>query len=420
MRVLIIGAGLGGLTLAHGLRRAGIDVEVFERSSSAGAQPASYGLHLDAEGLRALHGCLPAENWERFTAAAGPARDFVRFQDPQLRPLAMLDRETTAITGDPVTRRRGIRRDALRDALLHGLDGSQDTTGVVHWDKTFTRYEPLPDDSVRVWFADGTHTDGDLLVGADGSNSRVRHQRLPDLERLDLGIVNIAGSLPLAPELASLLPATLTDGSVNNVVPAGPGWMFLATWRTPDTPTPAPTTGTQIVWAWAALRSSYPNGVEQLPGHELRQLVADRIRGWASVLQRVVADTDPATIAAVPLRSMPPLPNWSSTTVTLLGDAIHNMTPMGGVGANTALRDAEALRAALITEAARPHLISGAVADYEQRMRTYANDALALSTRNAHSAASEARLPRFIFRTLLRLAEAFPPVKRAVFRPASS
>jgi hypothetical protein len=66
---------------------------------------------------------------------------------------------------------------------------------------------------------------------------------------------------------------------------------------------------------------------------------------------------------------MPPLPHWSSTTVTVLGDAIHNMTPMGGVGAN---------------------------------------------------AASEARLPRIAVRTLLRLAEAFPPVKRAVFRPASS
>jgi 2-polyprenyl-6-methoxyphenol hydroxylase-like FAD-dependent oxidoreductase len=199
MRVMIIGAGLGGLTLAHGLRGAGIDVQVFERSSSAGAQPASYGLHLDADGLRALHSCLPAENWERFTAAAGPARDFVRFHDPQLRLLAMLDRETATVTGDPVTRRRGIRRDALRDVLLHGLDGSQDAAGVVHWDKTFTRYELLSDDSVRVWFADRTHADCDLLVGADGSNSRVRHQRLPDLERLDLGVVNIAGSLPLTP-----------------------------------------------------------------------------------------------------------------------------------------------------------------------------------------------------------------------------
>jgi 2-polyprenyl-6-methoxyphenol hydroxylase-like FAD-dependent oxidoreductase len=331
----------------------------------------------------------------------------------------MLDRETPAITDDPVTRRRGIRRDALRDALLHGLDNSPHAAGVVHWDKTFTHYDLLPDDSVRVWFADDTHTDGDLLVGADGSNSRVRHQRLPDLERLDLGIVNIAGSLPLTPELAHLLPDTLTDGSVNNIVSAGPGWMFLATWRTPDTPGPAPMNGDQIVWAWAALRSSYPDGVEQLSGHELGTLVADRIRGWAPVMQRIVTDTDPAMIAPVPLRSMPPLPSWPSTTVTLLGDAIHNMTPMGGVGANTALRDAEALRAALIEGASRPDKISEAVAAYEQRMRTYANDALSLSTRNARNAASEARLPRITFRLLLRLAEAFPSIKRAMFHPTT-
>jgi 2-polyprenyl-6-methoxyphenol hydroxylase-like FAD-dependent oxidoreductase len=116
---------------------------------------------------------------------------------------------------------------------------------------------------------------------------------------------------------------------------------------------------------------------------------------------------------------MPPLPSWPSTTVTLLGDAIHNMTPMGGVGANTALRDAEALRAALIEGASRPDKISEAVAAYEQRMRTYANDALSLSTRNARNAASEARLPRITFRLLLRLAEAFPSIKRAMFHPTT-
>jgi len=70
---------------------------------------------------------------------------------------------------------------------------------------------------------------GDLLVGADGSNSWIRAQRLPGVDRLDLGILNIAGRVPLTPDLAGQLPPAQIDGSVNNVVPTGPGWMFAFT-----------------------------------------------------------------------------------------------------------------------------------------------------------------------------------------------
>jgi salicylate hydroxylase len=91
------------------------------------------------------------------------------------------------------------------------------------------------------------------------------------------------------------------------------------------------------------------------------------------------------------------------------------MTPMGGVGANTALRDADALRRALAGHLTCGCPLEHSVAGYEQRMRTYANEALAMSTRNA---ASGARLPRLAFTTLLQLAETIPPVKRAMFEPA--
>jgi 2-polyprenyl-6-methoxyphenol hydroxylase-like FAD-dependent oxidoreductase len=409
---MIIGAGLGGLALAHGLRRVGIEVDVFERGNSLGAQPASYGIHLDTNGLRALHACIPEENWRLLDAVAAPARDLVRFHDPRLRTLAVLDREDPATVTDPITRRRGIRRDGLREALLRGLD----TDGIVAWGKRFDRYEDLPRRQVRARFADGTHADGDLLVGADGSNSRVRQQRLPDVHRQDLGIVNIAGSTPLTAALAGLLPDTLTDGSVNNVLPTGPGWMFLATWRAPECRGAARTGRDQVVWAWVGGRSSYPPGVEQLPGEVLQRLVTDRVHGWAPALRGLVADTDPCTIAPVTLRTMPTLPHWPASTVTLLGDAIHSMTPMGGVGANTALRDADTLRRALTGYTTGQHPLPQAIAEYEHRMRGYANDALSVSTRNARNAASDKRLPRLGFRVLLRAAEAVPPLKRAVFR----
>ncbi|MDT7670996.1 MAG: hypothetical protein QOC74_3779, partial [Pseudonocardiales bacterium] len=124
---------------------------------------------------------------------------------------------------------------------------------------------------------------------------------------------------------------------------------------------------------------------------------------------------DPGTVAPVPLRSMPPLHPWPASSVTLLGDAIHNMTPMAGIGANTALRDAGVLRRALIEVAAGRRALLDAVAGYEQEMRGYANRAIGMSLSNAERAASDARLPRLAFRTVLRVAQAVPPLKRAMF-----
>lgn len=411
MRVLIIGAGLGGVCLAHGLIRAGIDVQLFERNLSSADQPASYGIHLNAHGLRALHACLPAENWQHLVSAAIPARDIIRFWDPSLRLLAVHDRETPENASDPITRRRGVSRDALRDALLVGLNReARNDSDVIQWGKTFTRYESGSGGKVHVHFADDSEAIGDLLVGADGSNSRVRKQRLPELERIELGISNIAGRLPLTAELASHLPPTLIDGSVNNLVPSGPGWMFVSTWRADQ----ATADARYLIWAWVGSQSSYPAQLDQLSSTQLRDHVLARIADWAPEIRSAVANTDPSTVARVPLRTMPQLGTWPSNQVTLLGDAIHNMTPMAGIGANTALRDADELRRALTDDPAVD--VAQRVANYERAMRQYANDALHQSTRNARSAATESRAPRLAFRALLRVAEAVPYAKALIFR----
>ena len=418
MRVLIIGAGLGGLTLLHGLRSAGIDARVFERTPLNGAQPASYGIHLNADGLAALHGSLPAENWSLVDAAGVPAPNVIRFRDPSLRILSTVDRRFPEHATDPITKRRAISRGRLRGALLRGLDTAFDAEPLVHWGRRFVRYETtIADgrDGVRAVFDDGTYADGDLLVGADGSNSRVRQQLLPHVQRQELGITNIAGRAPLAGPLAEALPADVVDGGINNIVPAGSGWMFLSTWDTgdPDLSDVSDGAGQYIVWAWAGARSSYPDSLEQLDGDALKHLVMVRVHEWADPLRVLIQHTDPSAVSTVPLRSMPQLPRWESSRVTLLGDAIHNMTPMAGIGANTALRDADQLRRTLLDHALDS--VPAAVEAYENTMRDYANTALALSTRNADNAALATVGNRTAFRALLRAGTIFPPLKRRMF-----
>src|SRR5690348_2800367 len=75
MRVVIVGAGLGGLCLAQGLRRAGVEVAVYERDAALDARRQGYRLHLDGRAAQGLHACLPPELYELFTATTGrPSR----------------------------------------------------------------------------------------------------------------------------------------------------------------------------------------------------------------------------------------------------------------------------------------------------------------------------------------------------------
>lgn len=204
MRVLIIGGGTGGLCLAHGLLQAGIDVQVFERSGSGADGLPGYGIHVNANGSRSLHNWLPEANWKLFDTIAAPAKDIVRFHDEHLKQMNVRDGDFISSESDPIMHRRGVSRLALREVLLDGLTDSH--TPIVNWSKTYLRYERGDDGSVTGFFDDGTTATGDVLVGADGSNSRVRQQHLPGVDRFDVGVFNIAGRYTLTKERAAKLP----------------------------------------------------------------------------------------------------------------------------------------------------------------------------------------------------------------------
>ena len=96
----------------------------------------------------------------------------------------------------------------------------------------------------------------------------------------------------------------------------------------------------------------------------------------------------------------------------LLGDAIHNMTPMAGIGANTALRDADLLRSQLTAVASGEREVMRALHEYEEQMLDYGFAAVKRSLNNARQAGAGNRLARGAFRTLLRVIAAVPPLRQ--------
>lgn len=419
--VLIAGGGIGGLCLAHGLRNAGIPVRVLERTRSRTDWVQGYRIHIDPHGSEALHHCLGPTAWKVFLDSVSDGAAGFAFRTEQLRTLLEV---TDARASDPTRSHHGISRIALREALLTDLED------VVEFGRAVDRYtvEHIGTDDpgatrVTAHLADGTTATADLLVGADGANSRIRSQLLPHARRVDTGVVAIAGQYRLDRDDRPPLPATLASGAVN-VLPADRGFLFTAVWHadpahTSVTPDDAPTgflfdtRSDYVFWAYADAATAFPphDHLAALPGAQLRDLVAAKLTHWSPDLRRLIADCEPDTVNALRVRSAEPVRPWTTGPVTLLGDAIHNMTPMAGIGANTALRDADLLRTTLITVTNGERGLVPALADYERQMLGYGFAAVAQSLRNARTAGSANRPLRAVMRTGFRLLNHIPAAK---------
>ena len=86
---MVIGAGTGGLALAHGLRAKGIRVRVFERDRNLTERAQGYRLTISVQGARALQTCLPKANFEHYVAASAKVSTAVSFFDHQLRDCSL-------------------------------------------------------------------------------------------------------------------------------------------------------------------------------------------------------------------------------------------------------------------------------------------------------------------------------------------
>ena len=154
-KVLIAGAGLGGLCLAQTLRRHDVDVDVFERDTSPWDRPQGYRLHIDADGVDALYQALTPDLYTLFDATSMKPLPFTTIVDTNLAIQRRLPSDEHGSTQDQSSHGRpshvNVNRATLRQILFTGLEDS------IHFGKRLSQYES-DEKGVTVTFEDGTHS----------------------------------------------------------------------------------------------------------------------------------------------------------------------------------------------------------------------------------------------------------------------
>jgi 2-polyprenyl-6-methoxyphenol hydroxylase-like FAD-dependent oxidoreductase len=421
--VAIAGGGIGGLCLAQGLNKAGIKVAVYERDRARTERLQGYRLHISPAGSRALYECLPPRLFETFVATSAVSGGRFRFLTDQMHELLSFEERKGA---SPVERHYSASRITLRQVLLAELEGN------VHFDKAFVSFAEEPDGRIRMHFADGSSESCDLLVGADGGNSRVRKQFLPHAQRIDTGVVGIAGKLMLTGENRQKAPPSLLRGS-GLVMGSGRCSMFLGLQEFAGRSSPAAgeiggqdeayaiepgalfdNTTSYLMWAYGGYRAEIEKNrkLEDLTGAELQVLVLRHIARWHPDFREMVRLSDPSSLNALTIRTSAPVAAWEPRRVTLIGDAIHSMTPYRGIGANVALRDAAILRANLITARNAECSIEAAVGAYEEQMRNYGFAAVRGSFEAMKQALAGKSIMSPFVKLALRAIDRYPLLKR--------
>ena len=306
LRILVVGAGVSGISVARGLLRDGHDVTVFDQRPNVTVGGGAVTIW--------SNGATVLQQLGVDMDGAGQLLSAVRVMTSTGRSLATMDLNAMVNRlGAPV---RMVPRRILLERLLKGFPidrvrCNSRAVGVVR-----TR------DGVRVDFEDGSSADGDLLIGADGLHSRVR---------------SIVGAQPAKPtgwcswQGLVTLPG-IADPRVATMMIGEHG--SLGMW---------PAGGSDLQW-WFDLPWS-PDFVR--PQHPI-EMIRSHFTGWSDLVDRVLATLTDDDLAPSPFPHFRhPIFRAGAGAVTLLGDAAHTMPPTLAQGTNQALLDTMILRKAL-------------------------------------------------------------------------
>jgi len=334
--VTIIGAGLGGLTLARVLHVHGIAATVYEAEASANA--------------RAQGGMLDIHEHDGQLAlkAAGLFDEFLEIIHPGGQATRVLDKEGNVLFDHPDDGTGGrpeVPRGDLRRILLDSLPA-----GTVRWGHKLTAVSSLGDARHTLTFENGSTVTTDLLVGADGAWSRVRPL--------------LSEAKPTHYVGTSFIETYLYDSDTRHKASAqavGGGALFALA---PGKGILAHREPNGVLHTYVALNKpeDWIAGIDFSNPATALAHVAKEFEGWAPALTALITDgeTDPVprSLHALPVEHI-----WDRVPgVTLLGDAAHLMVP-SGEGANLAMYDGAELGKAI---AANPGDLEAALLAYEK------------------------------------------------------
>lgn len=335
----IVGAGLSGLVLARILQLHGIEATVYELDAAAGARQQGGSLDLHEEsGQRALR-------------EAGLYDEFRRLTHPLGESLRVLDQAGTVYIdhtpeGDEGGRPE-IDRTDLRDLLVSSVDPAR-----IAWGHKVTAVRRVDGGRHELEFADGGSTQVDLLVGADGTWSRVRplvSDAKPEYCGVSYVELRVADAAARHPELAAIVGPGIIFALGDNKGILGHGGRDLqlgASLRVPA--------------GWIE-----DQGIDWADSAAAREVVLEAFGDWSPELTDLIRYCDDGILPRL-IYALPTGHSWERVPgVTLVGDAAHVMSPYAGEGANLAMLDGLELALAIVEHSDD---LEAALAQYEAAM----------------------------------------------------
>ena len=323
IRVLIVGGGIGGMTAAACLLRAGIHVAVFEQSTALGEVGA--GIQLSAIPMRVLRHLGLIEELSR-RGVRPEAYQFKMFDTTEVLQEIPLGAGYVKRHGVPYL---SVHRADLLNALIAAV--TQQDAGAVTLDANATDFVEDAH-GVTLHFADGNEARGDVLIGSDGIKSMVRSkilgetpvhytgdqswrilvpaERLTPEQRPDT--VNIC----VGPGKHGVVYPIRPDGLVNMV-----GCVEYKTWDEESWTARRP---------WAEMKSDFA--------------------GWHENIQAIIDHADRDQCYRWAMNNRPPVDRWCTARATLLGDAAHPSLPYMAQGGAMAIEDGAVIARALQQE----------------------------------------------------------------------